>query len=176
MDGEFYEKYLRDQPALIDFYLGYERFRGDCESAPEAYRNLFCGYWCKYEVDNGGLKQFFWNSTGIIAPEAVSAFKAAGLPKLAAVVRDSIAVFGPEFPRDRQARIKFIDERYPKGTKIPAGEGLFDRFDARFYDLAQAEAGGWDSAADAYLKRQLSSRAGKKSVAPKCAKNVRKRK
>lgn len=174
MDGDYYEKYLRAQPELINFYDGYDRFREDYEQAPEIYRHLFCGYWCKYEVDNGGFKQFFWNSTGIIAPEAVSAFLAAGLPELAAVLRDSIAVFGSEFPRDRQVRIKFIDERYPKGTKIPAGEGLFDLFDDRFYDLAQAEAGGWDRAADAYLKRQLRSRAGKKSVTRKRPKNLRK--
>lgn len=173
MDGEYYAKYLCNQPELIEFHEGYRRYRDDYKRAPEAYRVLFCGYWCQYEINNGGFKQFFWNSTGVIAPEAVLAFQTVGLPELAAVVRDAMIIFGSAFPRNRQTRIKFIDERYPKGIKIPEGEGSFDLFDSRFYDLEQTKAGNWDKAADAYLRKHLRKQP-KKSVAPKRGRTSRK--
>ncbi len=40
--------------------------------------HLYAAHWCQSEVCNGGLHQFFSNSTGLLAPEALEAFRAIG--------------------------------------------------------------------------------------------------
>ena len=43
------------------------RFRG---VRPEA-GHLYAAHWCQSEVCNGGFDQFFSNTTGLLAPEAL---------------------------------------------------------------------------------------------------------
>jgi hypothetical protein len=50
---------------------------------------LYAAHWCISNVDNGGLLQFFWNSTGILAPEAREGFTIAGLKDLARVLEEA---------------------------------------------------------------------------------------
>src|ERR1700761_4692265 len=44
---------------------------------------LHAAYWCQSEVFNGGLRQFLWNSAGMMGPEAVEGFVAIGQPMTA---------------------------------------------------------------------------------------------
>jgi hypothetical protein len=53
---------------------------------------------------NGGFLQFFWNSTGLIAPESADGFNEIGMPKLAALVTAAAALLGSPFPRERDTR------------------------------------------------------------------------
>ena len=96
-----------------------------------------------------GFNQFFWNGTGVLAPEAANAFEAIGMPGLAALVRRAASFFGSDYIRDRDRRIALLghyEETHP-GASDP-----FDAMDDQFYKLLREEAGGWDMVADAYAE------------------------
>lgn len=59
----------------VSIYHGPKAFLEQFEAAPEASRTLFAAHWCQSEIDNGGLYQFFCNSTGVLALEAAEAFR-----------------------------------------------------------------------------------------------------
>lgn len=131
----------------ISIYDGAERFIDDFLAAPNAARTLYVANWCYYEVCNGGFKQFFGNSTGILAPEAVTAFSEIGMPCIANIVKQATLWFGEPYPRDRGIRLQQI-EKY----KIAHHELSYfmEAFDDEFYSLCNSENGGFEAAANAY--------------------------
>ncbi len=84
------------------------------------------------EVYNGGFHQYFHNSTGLTAPEAVEGFQTLGLNDVADLVQEAIDVFGSVFPRERALRQEFLDS-------IPGDEpsdwNPFFLLDDRFYNI-----------------------------------------
>lgn len=86
----------------------------------EQYKQLSAGQralhavkWYKSEVDNGGIDQFFHNSTGVVAPEALAGLKLFG----ATVKHDRLKTIMAAFPggspnRDNAARRKQMKERW----------------------------------------------------------------
>ena len=120
---------------------------GLLQTVPARVRHLYSAHWCVSEVDNGGLYQFFHNTTGILAPESVEAFDAIGLEQCAIAVRDAMGFFGSPYPRSRRVRL----------GRLPEGEGKarldwdpFEKQDNRFYACTSQEPNGWESAADRY--------------------------
>jgi hypothetical protein len=106
--------------------------------------------WLCIEVYNGGFHQYFSNSTGLHAPEAVCGFRALGLNEIAEIVEKAMSVFGEEYPRDRETREEFLDsiegidisesnpffeldEVFYKAMKIP---GAPDRYDEDRFTIA----------------------------------------
>lgn len=99
------------------------------------------------DINNGGFHQFFTNSTGVFAPEMIEWFERAELPKAAAIVREAVAVFGPDFPRSQEKRQEFL-ARFPGETREE-----FDPFvtlDDRFYDALADTT--FDDACDRWLR------------------------
>ena len=45
------------------------------------------------EVDNGGLEQFFWNSSGDVGDEVIAGFYRLGSPERAEIIRQALAFF-----------------------------------------------------------------------------------
>src|SRR5262245_40957773 len=88
----------------VSIYDGVKKFTRDFERANPIARTLFAAHWCESEVSNGGFRQFFANSAGILAPEALAAFRNLGMPRTAAIVEQAIGTFGPEYPRGRKKR------------------------------------------------------------------------
>jgi hypothetical protein len=63
------------------------------------------------EVSNGGFDQYFFNSSGDHAAEALAGLELIGARQTAAIARRAIAFFGEGGPsRDREARWKQMDE------------------------------------------------------------------
>jgi hypothetical protein len=105
--------------------------------------HLYAGHWCHCEVCNGGFFQFFWNTTGLLAPEAAAGFRAVGLPELAEILAEAMKFFGSPYPRDRGDRQDALPARQPRRL----GEGdPFRPLDERFYEWSER----WGDAADAY--------------------------
>ena len=129
---------------IIDIYEGPEVFRRTYNSTPRESRLMFAAHYCQSEVCNGGFAQFFGNSTGVLAPEAVEAFREIGQPQVAALVRSAMDLFGPSYPRDR-------DEREGRLSGI-AGSAL-DALDKSFFNLIESEEGGFEAAANRYVER-----------------------
>jgi hypothetical protein len=129
--------------------------------------NLFAAHFCLSEVHNGGFLQFFWNSTGVLGPEAIEGFRAIGMPKLAAVVLEAAAQLGKPYPRDRDQRWDALlaasgrteaelHEIFQGTSNLylafeKATEPLnFDTLDAKAWQLAEEENGDFGNAATAY--------------------------
>lgn len=115
---------------------------------PERVANLMAAHWCQEEVLNGGFIQFFANSSGILAPEAMLAFSAIGLPDWAGLVEQATHYFGPDFPRERELRAAALPIR-PPGTKAKDWDPFF-LLDSQFYAVLKHDDLAWERAANAY--------------------------
>ena len=135
---------------VISIYDGSEAFEAQYRASPEASRTLFAAHWCQSEVRNGGFEQFFSNSTGVLAPEAVEAFKVIGMPKTARVVETAMTVFGSRYPRDRGEREAIMESAF---TSCDDESYPFEEFDEEFFDLIKQEGGGFEASADRYAER-----------------------
>jgi hypothetical protein len=113
-------------------------------------RTLFAAHWLYSEVCNGGFHQFYWNSTGVLAPEAADAFAAIGMPRTAEIVRRTMSWFPTPYPRNREARIELLDrhaELHPESTDP------FGSLDDEFYGVAESESGGFVRAANEFARQ-----------------------
>jgi hypothetical protein len=125
----------------INIYDGPDVFLETYANAPEKAGLLFAAHFCQAEVCNGGFDQFFFNSTGVLAPEAVRGFRAIGQYKIADLLDVAMRRLANEYPRDRQLRQELLER---------VGEKAFDDLDEQFFALLHEEAGGFEAAADAY--------------------------
>jgi hypothetical protein len=125
----------------IEIYDGPEVFRRTYDSVPRKAGLLFAAHSCQSEVCNGWFRQFFWNSTGVLAPEAVEGMKAIGCPEMASVIQTAIDRLVVSFVRERPARQALIDA-------LP--HDYFDEQDEHFFRLIHAENGGFEKAADRF--------------------------
>lgn len=126
-----------------EFLAGFRRLR------PEV-GHLLAATWCQSEVCNGGFHQFFTNSTGVLAPEALAGFRAIGLTVWADILAEAMAWFGDQYPREQADR---IDRLRSHNAANPGRRMQWDPFytlDERFYDWLHAEPDRWGRAADAY--------------------------
>jgi hypothetical protein len=134
----------------VSIHDGPVRFLSDIAALPIAAQHLFVVLWCDHEVCNGGLNQFFSNSTGVLAPEAVTGFAAVGVIECGKLVQAAIDQFGPSYPRERverqgaletlrrpgKARSQWdpfgdLDEQYYAERKQADLEAVLDQFAAR---------------------------------------------
>jgi Domain of unknown function (DUF4375) len=125
----------------INIYDGPEVFAQTFASAPKASGFLFAAHFCQYEICNGGFKQFFGNSTGVLAPEAVEGFREIGQAQVAALIEKAMSLFGRAYPRDRKERQVRLAELSRSSLDAP---------DEIFYSLIDSEGGGFTTAADRY--------------------------
>ena len=135
----------------VEIHEGPDRFMADFMALPPMIQPLIAGAWCEYEVSNGGLHQFFSNSTGVLAPEAIAAFETIGIPDLATVVRDAAGLFGEPYPRDREKREEALEGALAAVFKTNLSQ-LDDRFYSALGDSLEAES-TWRVAASAWLAR-----------------------
>ena len=136
----------------ISIYDGPENFLQQYDSAPEAARTLFTAHWCQSEICNGGFDQFFSNNTGVLAPEAVVAFRKIGMPETAALVERAMLLLGHPYPRGRDEREEAIEAAWEASDEKEGGP--FGSMDPHFFTLIKAEKGGFGSAADTFATNQ----------------------
>jgi hypothetical protein len=130
-------------PLNQEWASGPARFLSRFGEAPPKVGQLYAAHWCQSEVCNGGLHQFFSNTTGILAPEALSGFRAIGLREWSEVLEDAMHLFGADYPRDRDVRRSLLPD-----------VDTFSALDQRFYKWLRDGDNGWERAADAYAKDQ----------------------
>ncbi len=110
-DEEFYWNCIEEAFDTVDFYEGGDAFLAGFRQYPDWIGDLLATHWLLSEFSNGGLMQFFLNSTGMLAPEAIAGFRRMGLPKPADAIGRAVAVFGAEYPREREARNMLLRAR-----------------------------------------------------------------
>jgi hypothetical protein len=128
---------------------------------------LYAAHFCQSEVRNGGLRQLFNNSSGVLAPEAIEGYHAIGMPLLAEVLQTAAATLGPDYPRERQERwhalrlasCRTSGEVEAARDKLlnaapynpsPIEPEVFKLLNKRFWTLANIENGGFEAAATDY--------------------------
>jgi hypothetical protein len=89
----------------VNIYDGGESFLKDLAAISEPKRHLVVAFWCDREVINGGFQQLFWNSTGVVVPEAPAAYRALGLYSAATLFDAALGHFGDYLIKRRARRI-----------------------------------------------------------------------
>jgi hypothetical protein len=82
--------------------------------------------WTSAEICNGGLDQYFSNSTGMIWPEAIEGFEAMGRHDLAQIVLEATRKFRSPPARERALRWQGLDAM---------DRGALNELTDRYYDL-----------------------------------------
>lgn len=130
----------------VSIYGSPEEFLEQFEKLSEKQKVLFSSHWAQSEIMNGGLGQFFSNPTGVLAPEAVWAFKKLGMAKCAKILSEAMKFFGSEYPRLRVERENAFESFYEKNGNeaIP----LPKEEDEMATEIEDENGGFWDTADD----------------------------
>jgi hypothetical protein len=110
--------------------------------------HIYAANWCVSEVDNGGFLQFFWNTTGILAPEASAGFERMGATVPARILTDAMRFFGAQYPRGRERRMQLLGGGVPDTRKSRP----FEAEDDAFYGWFEAEKNRWATLIDQYAE------------------------
>lgn len=164
--GERYWRVVEAVWDAISIYDGPEVFLRQFSAVPFEKGHLFAVHWCQSEVRNGGFHQFFSNSTGVLAPEAVTGFRVLGLAESSALIQKAMTFFGSKYPRERSTRNEMLDE-YAKEHE-PAWDP-FTELNDRFYDLLRSENGGFEVVADRYARDNEISRVTRSKASAKAS-------
>ncbi|MGD0941366.1 MAG: DUF4375 domain-containing protein [Terracidiphilus sp.] len=148
---------------------GPEAFAAAITSIPRSSVLLFSAHTALAEVHNGGFLQLFWNSAGVLVPEAIEGFTTIGMPTMAAILQEAAQPLGKPYPRDRDERwdallaasgknAEEIEQIFERAQNFYLGfhEAClalpFDRLNQRFWDIAKTENGGFQDAATQYAQ------------------------
>ncbi len=153
----------------INIYEGPEVFARCIADMPRPVLNLYAAHFCLSEVHNGGFLQFFWNNTGVMAPESIDGFRAIGMPHVALLITDAAKPLGAPYPRDRDARwdallaasdlgarelkriFKQAKNYYSAFEEATAALG-FDSLNEQLWATVRTENGGFQDAATRYAQ------------------------
>jgi len=148
--GEEYWSFIEPIWGVVGIHEDPDVFLNQFRKLPPEQGHVFAATWCQSEVLNGGLHQFFWNPTGVLAPEAVAGFHAMGLDECAEILEEAMSFFGDDYPRDQEKRADILD-RIPGDTHEERDP--FHHMNDKFYDGLDYENSRFEKAADEYARR-----------------------
>jgi Domain of unknown function (DUF4375) len=96
--------YLQRQLPDISGFGDAALIRGQIERVPQTYRAVLVLSLLEFEILNGGLGQFFSNSSGAFAEYAARAFRDLGEDGSADAMEQAIALFGSPYPVSTEDR------------------------------------------------------------------------
>jgi hypothetical protein len=120
------------EQAVIDFIDykvgGRENHRRDILAAlGPGFRAVDATWWAEIEVQNGGFRQYFRNTRGQYAADAVEGFRMMGARELAAVMEEAIVIAIEE---------QAISQPVGQPSGPARGQDRYRPLDQRFLDLA----------------------------------------
>jgi len=166
--GSYWEV-LEPHFETINIYENAVTFAASIADIPRHIVLLYAAHMCQSEVHNGGFLQLFLNSTGIIVPDAIGAYKTIGMPILASLLEQAVQPLGLPYPIERDDRwdallhasglneaeleaiFKTADNFYTGFVKA-TNNLLFDDLDRQFWEAAKTESGGFETAATRYAR------------------------
>ncbi len=149
MDNSYW-KFVEPIWDTVSIYDGGNIFLEQFNQATKKQKTLFASHWTQSEIMNGGLGQFFSNPTGVLAPEAVEAFKEIGMPICSKTITKAMEFFGEKYPREREIREEIFENYYKNNGEesIP----LEELEDIMATEL-EGENGGFEQAANKYANQ-----------------------
>jgi hypothetical protein len=128
-----------DLYAFVQSAIFYEADFDD--DALKLREELFSVWRADEDIVNGGFAQFFANSSGDGAEEAVLGFRRFGLPEFADLLEEVYAAIGPRpVPADFDDRLPWLEAKFGDlgrggGLAIRKMAPLLWPYDRRYYDL-----------------------------------------
>jgi Domain of unknown function (DUF4375) len=149
MSQESYWIFVEPIWDAVSIYDSAEEFIAQFAKISKKQQVLFATHWAQSEIQNGGLGQFFSNSTGVLAPEAVAGFSALGMPKCASALANAMRFFGDTYPRETGVRQDVLEsfEAEHEG-EVP----LLEYEDIMAIEIEE-ERGGFEEAANRYANQ-----------------------
>jgi hypothetical protein len=126
------------EQAVVDYIFSkledhYDQEEQIISALPAGARALYLTWIVEAEVNNGGFNQYYWNTGGCFAAEAVTAFRFFGAHEHAALMQEANAV--------RAAEADAISEFEEQGTLEAFSESYevskLGPLDERFYQLGE---------------------------------------
>jgi hypothetical protein len=150
--SRFYHDWINIQKA--DPYAGWtdSGYHPQASTFPPDIQVLAATSYGVSDIRNGGLHQFFGNSTGGFAPEMVLWFDRVGLKQCAATLKTAMLFFGAKFPRSQEERRKMLDDH---SRRFQGGREQGDPFfalDGTFYAGLHQDGKNFDEHCDAWIR------------------------
>ncbi|MCP5532695.1 MAG: DUF4375 domain-containing protein [Akkermansiaceae bacterium] len=99
------------------------------DSLSDHQRYYSAVFMCDAEIDNGGLAQYFVNSSGDNWRDALAGLEAMGSTDRLGVVKEAISLFGSDGPSENR------DKRQDQLSKLyKKNDSIFDSLESRYYD------------------------------------------
>ncbi len=111
----------------------YDREREIVLSLPRALRAVHTTFEVECEVMNGGFNQYFWNSSGKLAAEALEDYRLIGATKHAAIMAKAIEIH----TREEAKMAKFQKEGTVEAFSESYQETELNKLDMEFYELKE---------------------------------------
>jgi hypothetical protein len=92
------------QGRTTDIYHGPDEYERTLSQFSRPQRLMFALFWYRSELDNGGHRQFYSNSTGIVWKDALEGFQELHLPEFAEILEESAKRVGDSLSLDRRVR------------------------------------------------------------------------
>jgi hypothetical protein len=106
--------------------------RSGYEALSERQRFYNAVFMCDAEINNGGLAQYFVNSSGDHWRDAVAGFKAMGSKERFGILQEAIAIFGSDgVPKDQSVRQQQLSKLYRRDDTI------FDELNSRYNESTE---------------------------------------
>ena len=102
----------------------------------KGFQAIYATWWVEAEVKNGGFHQYFWNSSGQFAMEAIEGFNAIGAPAMAGVMEDAVRMAIAEMPEMNKFREEGTIEAFAESYEHTNLGTLDTRFDEQDDDLS----------------------------------------
>jgi hypothetical protein len=122
-----YELWLMDKGA--DCLRCWENEHFEPKGVEVEHLLLFASAYTISDIENGGFIQFFENSTGCLAPEAINGLKLMDASPAAEVIIKAMQIFGSSYPRERQIRVDKLLDR--------SSDAKLERLTDEFYEANQ---------------------------------------
>lgn len=105
---------------------------------PRGVRAIYTTWLVDAEVNGGGFHQYFFNSSGQYAGEALAGYELLGVEEYAALMRSAIATF--EIDRERLAAVEADDPELLAESPVHAA---LQELDQRYYALGDRIYHAW---------------------------------
>lgn len=105
---------------------------------PSGVRSIYTTWLVDAEVNAGGFRQYFFNSSGQYAGDALAGYELLGAEEYAAVMRSAIATF--EIDRERLASFEAED---PELLAESTAHAALEEVDQRYYALGDRIYSAW---------------------------------
>ena len=158
-ENQYYWTFVEKIWDTVSIYDGPDAFLHEFEQLPQAAGDLYAAHWLVSEIINGAFPQFFSNSTGVLAPDAVAALKRLGLTAAAECTEAAMSFFGEQFPRDRGIRAEMIDWVWETEMTDEQAEdlGTLLEISGDFLDIVGNDGARFVQAANEYAANHLAS-------------------